>query len=68
MLGSKNRDFKTSARSASVALDWHNTRMLALMKTGLEKEVASKQAYDEWCAKPAKEVASLFRKWRKEKW
>lgn len=46
-LGSKNRDYKTSARSIKVNLDIHHKYMMIYISEGMSKEEASKKVYDE---------------------
>jgi hypothetical protein len=44
-----NRDYKTRDRVATRKLAAHFKRMGELMKTGMDREAASKQAYNEIC-------------------
>jgi hypothetical protein len=46
-----NRDYKTSARAVSTNLAKHFKRMSELISQGLDREAASKQAFDELTAK-----------------
>jgi hypothetical protein len=51
MLGSKNRDYKTSDRRISKNLKSHFDRMQSLIREGLSKEEASKKALEEMVGK-----------------
>ena len=47
MLGSKNRDYKTSSISAVARVSIHIERTNELVLEGIEKESASKKAFNE---------------------
>ena len=58
--GDANRDYKTADRSARKNLQKHAARMAELIKGGMSREQASKQAYDELKAKKLKEERDTF--------
>jgi hypothetical protein len=47
MLGSKNRDYKTEARSIDCHMRWHTQRMNELVMSGMSKDDASRKAFNE---------------------
>jgi hypothetical protein len=49
MLGSKNRDYKTGNRAVTRRIQAHIKRMNELVAGGMDRDAASKKAFDEIC-------------------
>jgi len=61
--GSKKRDYVIGDRAIAVNIFWHKTKMEQLIKEGMNKDDASKKAYDECVKLNQSQKKTMLKKW-----